>query len=44
MLRTNNCGELRKAHLGQEVIICGWVQRIRDKGVGPGLTLEIGTE
>ena len=32
MLRTNNCGELRKAHLGQEVIICGWVQRIRDKG------------
>ncbi len=32
MLRTHNCGELRKAHLGQEVIICGWVQRIRDKG------------
>tara|TARA_X000001036_G_scaffold432101_1_gene467473 strand:- start:2146 stop:3897 length:1752 start_codon:yes stop_codon:yes gene_type:complete len=32
MLRTNNCGELREAHLGQEVIICGWVQRIRDKG------------
>ncbi len=32
MLRTNNCGELRKAHLGQEVTICGWVQRIRDKG------------
>ncbi len=32
MLRTNNCGELRMAHLGQEVIICGWVQRIRDKG------------
>jgi len=32
MLRTNNCGELRMAHLGQEVIICGWIQRIRDKG------------
>ncbi len=32
MLRTNNCGELREAHLGQEVTICGWVQRIRDKG------------
>ena len=32
MLRTNNCGELREAHLGHEVTICGWVQRIRDKG------------
>ena len=32
MLRTNNCGELRGAHVGQEVTICGWVQRIRDKG------------
>jgi len=32
MLRTNNCGELREAHVGQEVTICGWVQRIRDKG------------
>ena len=32
MLRTNNCGELRETHLGQEVTICGWVQRIRDKG------------
>ena len=32
MLRTNNCGELREAYVGQEVTICGWVQRIRDKG------------
>ena len=32
MFRTNNCGELREAHVGQEVTICGWVQRIRDKG------------
>ena len=32
MLRTNNCGELREAHVGHEVTICGWVQRIRDKG------------
>ena len=32
MLRTNNCGELRETHLVQEVTICGWVQRIRDKG------------
>ena len=32
MLRTNNCGELRGAHVGQEVTICGWVQSIRDKG------------
>jgi len=32
MLRTNNCGELREDYVGQEVTICGWVQRIRDKG------------
>jgi aspartyl-tRNA synthetase len=32
MLRTHNCGELRLANKGEEVILCGWVQRIRDKG------------
>jgi aspartyl-tRNA synthetase len=32
MLKTHNCGELRLAHIDQSVILCGWVQRVRDKG------------
>jgi aspartyl-tRNA synthetase len=32
MHRTHTCGELRIDHAGQEVILSGWVQRVRDKG------------
>lgn len=32
MTRTHTCGELRPKHVGHAVILCGWVQRIRDKG------------
>ncbi|MBQ9940659.1 MAG: aspartate--tRNA ligase [Clostridia bacterium] len=32
MLRTIYCGELREEHIGQEVKVCGWVQRQRDLG------------
>ena len=32
MYRTHNCGELRKSNINSEVILSGWVQRIRNKG------------
>jgi aspartyl-tRNA synthetase len=32
MLRTHTCGELRLSNANQNVTLCGWVQRIRDKG------------
>ena len=32
MYRTHNCGELRKSDINSEVILSGWVQRIRNKG------------
>ncbi|CAN5397298.1 aspartate--tRNA ligase [soil metagenome] len=32
MLRTHNCGELRLEDKGKNVILSGWVQKVRDKG------------
>ena len=32
MYRTNTCGELNISHVGQQVVLAGWVQRTRDFG------------
>jgi len=32
MYRTHNCGELRMAHIGQEITLSGWLQASRDFG------------
>ncbi|MEM8565687.1 MAG: aspartate--tRNA ligase [Bacteroidota bacterium] len=32
MLRTHTCGELRINDVNKEIVLCGWVQRVRDKG------------
>ena len=31
-MRTQYCGDLNSQHTGQEVVLCGWVQRRRDHG------------
>lgn len=32
MFRTHNCGTLRKKNVGEEVILAGWVKRVRNLG------------
>ena len=32
MYRTHNCGELRIENVGQEVVLSGWVQKVRNLG------------
>ena len=32
MIRTHTCGELNESHIGQEVILTGWIRRLRDIG------------
>ena len=39
MLRTHTCGELRITDVNKEVVLSGWVQRIRDKGTLLWITL-----
>ncbi|MGL9760355.1 MAG: OB-fold nucleic acid binding domain-containing protein, partial [Symbiopectobacterium sp.] len=31
-MRTKYCGQLNASHAGQEVTLCGWVNRRRDLG------------
>ena len=31
-MRTHYCGDIRAAHAGQEITLCGWADRRRDHG------------
>ena len=32
MYRSHSCGELNSDHIGNQVTLSGWVQKVRDKG------------
>ena len=32
LMRTHHCGELRVEHLGEEVVLCGWMNKYRNLG------------
>ncbi|NJB71692.1 aspartyl-tRNA synthetase [Saonia flava] len=32
MFRNHTCGEIRASHINREVVLSGWVQKVRDKG------------
>ena len=32
MYRSHTCGDLRASHIGTQVTLSGWVQKVRDKG------------
>lgn len=31
-MRTRTCGELRESHVGEDAVLCGWVNKARDLG------------
>ncbi|NLZ72631.1 MAG: hypothetical protein GX905_02270, partial [Bacteroidales bacterium] len=32
MYRTHTCGELRSSHIDENVVLAGWIQRVRKLG------------
>ena len=32
MYRSHDCGELRSSNINDEIVLAGWVQKVRDKG------------